>query len=139
MPKNDKEMLENLRARIKKQNEKAKENWDTVSCRLPKGTKERIKALGLTINGVINESVLAYLDCMEEEQKDTEPDQPDPEPEKPVKKVLTEEENRKNLLEWQALLDEKKAVQERIKAEREAEKEEKRKESIAISKNKEMQ
>nr|DAR00293.1 MAG TPA: hypothetical protein [Caudoviricetes sp.] len=72
MPKNDKEMLENLKARIKKQNEKAKENWDTVSCRLPKGTKERIKALGLTINGVINESVLAYLDCMEEAQAEAE-------------------------------------------------------------------
>lgn len=72
MPKNDKEMLENLKARIKKQNEKAKENWDTVSCRLPKGTKERIKALGLTINGVINESVLAYLDCMEEAQAEEE-------------------------------------------------------------------
>ena len=72
MSKNDKEMLENLRARIKKQNEKAKENWDTVSCRLPKGTKERIKDLGLTINGVINESVLAYLDCMEEAQAEEE-------------------------------------------------------------------
>ena len=72
MPKNDKEMLENLKARIKKQNEKAKENLDTVSCRLPKGTKERIKALGLTINGVINESVLAYLDCMEEAQAEEE-------------------------------------------------------------------
>lgn len=59
-------IIDEHKARIKAQNESAKERWETVSCRLPKGTKARINALGLTINGVINESVLAYLDCMEE-------------------------------------------------------------------------
>lgn len=57
------------RKRIKNQNEKAKENWDTVSCRLPKGTKERITALGLTVNGLINELVLAELDRLEKNNK----------------------------------------------------------------------
>lgn len=59
-------IIDEHKARIKAQNESAKERWETVSCRLPKGTKARINALGLTINGIINDSVLAYLDCMEE-------------------------------------------------------------------------
>ena len=67
--KEDIEMLEKYKKRIKAQNEAAKENWDIVSCRLPKGTKKRIKALGLSVNGVINKSVLSFLECMEEERK----------------------------------------------------------------------
>lgn len=68
-------IIDEHKARIKAQNESAKERWETVSCRLPKGTKARISALGLTINGVINESVLAYLDCMEEaEAEDAQSD-----------------------------------------------------------------
>ena len=63
-------MLEKYKKRIKAQNEAAKENWDIVSCRLPKGTKKRIKALGLSVNGVINKSVLSFLECMEEERKE---------------------------------------------------------------------
>lgn len=58
-------IIDKQRKRVKTQNEKAKENWDTVSCRLPKGTKERIKALGLTVNGIINDSVLKELDRLE--------------------------------------------------------------------------
>ena len=69
-------IIDEHKARIKAQNESAKERWETVSCRLPKGTKARISALGLTINGVINESVLAYLDCMEEAEAE-ENDQDD--------------------------------------------------------------
>ena len=70
MEKEDIEMLEKYKKRIKAQNEAAKENWDIVSCRLPKGTKKRIKALGLSVNGVINKSVLSFLECMEEERKE---------------------------------------------------------------------
>lgn len=58
-------IIDKQRKRVKTQNEKAKENWDTVSCRLPKGTKDRIKALGLTANGIINDSVLKELDRLE--------------------------------------------------------------------------
>lgn len=61
----DIEMLEKYKKRVKAQNEAAKKNWDTVSCRLPKGTKDRIKALGLTVNGLINDSVLAELERLE--------------------------------------------------------------------------
>ena len=74
MVKTDAEMLEKYKERIKRQNNKIKEDYDRVSATLPKGTIERIKALGLTINGVINDSVLAFLECAEEEQEsETEP------------------------------------------------------------------
>lgn len=74
MVKTDAEMLEKYKERIKRQNNKIKEDYDRVSATLPKGTIERIKALGLTINGVINDSVLAFLECAEEEQdNETEP------------------------------------------------------------------
>lgn len=59
------EIIDRQRKRIKEQNEKAKEKWDTVSCRLPRGTKDRIKALGLTVNGLINSAVLKELDRIE--------------------------------------------------------------------------
>lgn len=72
MNKTDSEMLNKYKERIKKQNEKIKEGYDRVTATLPKGTVNRIKALGLTINGVINESVLVYLDCMEKQQAQPE-------------------------------------------------------------------
>ena len=71
MKNTDIEMLEKYKKRVKAQNEAAKKNWDTVSCRLPKGTKDRIKALGLTVNGVINDSVLSFLE-REENERNTE-------------------------------------------------------------------
>ena len=70
MKNTDIEMLEKYKKRVKAQNEAAKENWDTVSCRLPKGTKDRIKALGLTVNGVINDCVLKFLNTAENAQND---------------------------------------------------------------------
>lgn len=63
--KEQQEIIDSQKKRVKSQNEKAKENWDTVSCRLPKGTKDRIIAQGLTINGLINTLVLAELDKLE--------------------------------------------------------------------------
>lgn len=63
--KEQQEIIDKQKERVKTQNEKAKENWDTVSCRLPKGTKDRIKALGLTVNGLINDVVLRELNTME--------------------------------------------------------------------------
>ena len=76
MVKDDKIMLEKYKKRIKDQNNAAKENWDTVSCRLPKGTKDRIKALGLSVNGVINDCVLRFL--KEQEQNNGEQVQNEP-------------------------------------------------------------
>lgn len=47
---------------VKKQNNKAKENWDCQSIKLPKGTKQRIIEKGETVNGLINKLVLEWLD-----------------------------------------------------------------------------
>ncbi len=124
--KNDAEMLDKLKERIRKQNEAVKENWDTVSCRLPKGTKDRIKKHGYTVNGLINEAVKVFLDTLEEtEEPEPEPDQPEPvavtEPEKPVKKQSM------SIAELQKLVDEKRSVndarKEQIERAREARKE----------------
>lgn len=58
-------IIDKQRKRARTQNEKAKENWDTVSCRLPKGTRKRITEKGLTVNGFINSLVLQELDRLE--------------------------------------------------------------------------
>ena len=58
----EKKMIENYKSRVKRQNEKAKENYDRISVMLPKGTKDRIQAQGLTINGFVNQLVLDKLD-----------------------------------------------------------------------------
>ena len=72
MKNTDIEMLEKYKKRVKAQNEAAKKNWDTVSCRLPKGTTDRIKALGLSVNGLINKLVLAEMERLERD-KSSEP------------------------------------------------------------------
>lgn len=63
--KEQQEIIDNYKNRIKNQNEKAKKNWDTVSCRLPKGTRKRIVDKGFTVNGFINTLVLKELDRLE--------------------------------------------------------------------------
>lgn len=65
MAKTDAEILKTYKARIKRQNEAIKDNYDKVTATLPKGTVDRIRALGLSINSAINKSLLAYLDCLE--------------------------------------------------------------------------
>lgn len=62
-------IIEKQKKRIKTQNEKAKEKWDTVSCRLPKGTRKRITDKGLTANGLINSLVLNELDRLEKNKQ----------------------------------------------------------------------
>lgn len=64
MNEKDKKLLEQAqrqKERVKRQNEAAKNNWDCVSLKLPKGTKEAIKERGETVNGLINRLVLEYL------------------------------------------------------------------------------
>lgn len=147
MAKTDQEMLDKYKARIKRQNNAIKENYDRVSATLPLGTIDRIKALGLTINGVINDSVLAFLECAEEsvdeppsqecvqsvqnaetKQEQTETRKSIKEPEKSEIKANTmpqqdEKTEEEKIAELQAVIDEKRAKEERRKAEKEAEKE----------------
>ena len=61
----DMKALGNYKRRVKAQNERIKESYDRISVTLPKGTKERIQAQGLTINGFVNELVLAELKRLE--------------------------------------------------------------------------
>lgn len=68
-----KEAIERLEKQYKRQNEHIKENYDRVSITLPKGTKERIKATGESINGFIIRSVLADLDRLEVKAEQTGP------------------------------------------------------------------
>ena len=72
MDEKEKQKLENLNKRYKKQNEAIANKYDRVSATLPKGTKKRIDALGLTVNGLINDSVLAELERLEN-NKTSEP------------------------------------------------------------------
>lgn len=68
----EKKMIENYKSRVKRQNEKAKENYDRISVMLPKGTKDRIQAQGLTINGFVNQLVLDKLDELESNNNNSE-------------------------------------------------------------------
>lgn len=64
--KKEMERLQALEAyrkqRQKQSNEIIKNNYDRISCTLPKGTKERITESGQTVNGLINKLVIEYLE-----------------------------------------------------------------------------
>lgn len=47
-----------------------KRNYDIVSLRLPKGTKDRIKNLGKTVNGFIVSATLEKLEKEEESKEE---------------------------------------------------------------------
>lgn len=130
MAKTDVEILNAYRARIKRQNNAIKDNYDKVTATLPKGTVDRIRALGLSINAAINKSLLAYLDCLEGDREGTTQDIfPSPqnapesiadEPkefsavdvEKPEIEANTASQNGATLSELQALIDQRKADRE---------------------------
>ena len=57
-----KEAKERLEKQYRRQNEHIKENYDRISITLPKGTKERIKSKGESINGYITRLVLTDLE-----------------------------------------------------------------------------
>lgn len=61
-----KEAKERLKKQYKRQNEHIKENYDRISITLPKGTKDRIKALtGKSCNAYVSELVVKDLDSLE--------------------------------------------------------------------------
>lgn len=137
MEKADQEIIEKYRARIKRQNDAIKENYDRISATLPKGTIDRIKALGLTINGVANDAILSFLECAEDaEQTATEEPQNDQEaavqesadklparhPERPETPKTDEKTEAEQWAELQAIIDAKKADQEEQKRRKEEEK-----------------
>ena len=72
MDEKEKKKLDNLNKRYEKQNKAIAEKYDRVSATLPKGTKKRIDALGLSVNGLINSLVLSELERLEN-NKTSEP------------------------------------------------------------------
>ena len=57
--------LERQQKAYKKQNEWISANYDRQTVTMPKGTKDRIKSLGFSVNGFINDLVLKELDRLE--------------------------------------------------------------------------
>ena len=53
------------KAKEKRHNKWINESYDRVSVALPKGTKERISALGYSVSGFINEAVKVLLEASE--------------------------------------------------------------------------
>lgn len=53
--------LERQRKQYARQNNYIKETFERVSVTLPKGTKDRIKATGQSVNGFINNVVMEAL------------------------------------------------------------------------------
>lgn len=64
-----KEAIKRLEKQYKRQNEYIKNSYDRVSITLPKGTKDRIKEKGYSINGLINELVISWLNDQEQERQ----------------------------------------------------------------------
>ena len=63
-----KEALKRLEKQYKRQNDHIKNSYERVSVVLPIGTKNRIKAQGETVNGLVNRLVLDWL--TDRERKD---------------------------------------------------------------------
>ena len=63
------EQAERYREQVRRQNEASKKNWDTVSCRLPKGVKNRVRECGESVNGLINSLVLQWLEDHERKEE----------------------------------------------------------------------
>ena len=124
------EQAERYREQVRRQNEASKKNWDTVSCRLPKGVKNRVRECGESVNGLINSLVLQWL---EDHERKEEPAK-DPEQNRyftfpPKAKERTREEEVMQLQKMQNEAKQKTAIQ---KAELTEEEERKRDRTVSI-------
>lgn len=72
-----KEAQKRLEKQYKRQNEHIKENYDRVSITLPKGTTDRIKSQGFTVNGYINKLVLEDLERLERKSSTADDELPE--------------------------------------------------------------
>ena len=124
------EQAERYREQVRRQNEASKKNWDTVSCRLPKGVKNRVRECGESVNGLINSLVLQWLEDherKEEPAKDPEQNRYFTFPPKAKERTPAEE-----AAKWQSLqdkVDQKMAIQ---KAELTEEEERNRDRAVSI-------
>lgn len=124
------EQAERYREQVRRQNEASKKNWDTVSCRLPKGVKNRVRECGESVNGLINSLVLQWL---EDHERKEEPAK-DPEQNRyftfpPKAKERTREEE---IMQLQKVENEAKQKMAMQKAELTEEEERKRDRTVSI-------
>lgn len=82
---------------------------DVIRAVLPKGTKERIKRTGYSINAFANESISRMLDDIEVIRPVTEENAP----------VIAKEDKKTSLEELQAIIDERKRENNRINGDKE--------------------
>ena len=82
---------------------------DVIRAVLPKGTKERIKRTGYSINAFANEAISRMLDDIEGIRPVTEENEP----------VIAKEDKKTSLEELQAIIDERKRENNRIKGDNE--------------------
>lgn len=61
-------MLQSYKDRIKRQNDAVKNNYDKISCTIPKGTKDKIRSHGYSLNTFVNEAIRRYLAYLEPEE-----------------------------------------------------------------------
>lgn len=82
---------------------------DVIRAVLPKGTKERIKQTGYSINAFANEAISRMLDDIEGIRPVTEESAP----------VIDQEDKKPSLEELQAIIDERKRENNRVKGDKE--------------------
>lgn len=63
--KEENDMLQSYKDRIKRQNDAVKNNYDKISCTISKGTKDKIRSHGYSVNTFVNEAIRRYLAYLE--------------------------------------------------------------------------
>lgn len=63
--KEENDMLQSYKDRIKRQNDAVRNNYDKISCTIPKGTKDKIRSYGYSVNTFVNEAIRRYLAYLE--------------------------------------------------------------------------
>lgn len=114
MAKTNEEIVKSYKERIRRQNKAIQDNYDRVSAAVPKGTVDRIKALGMTINGAINDSLIAYLECLEESQVEgahTAEIRQEKEGREEILKESSKSQNKPNKDAWDGLTEEEKTAE----------------------------
>lgn len=96
---------EKRRKQAKQWNENAKKKWETVSCRLPAGTKARIESTGESINGMINRLILAELERRERSEDQEPTPAADQEPKQETTENETEKTEEKPPITWDVLAE----------------------------------
>ena len=66
--KEENDMLQSYKDRIKRQNDAVRNNYDKISCTIPKRTKDKIRSYGYSVNTFVNEAIRRYLTYLEPEE-----------------------------------------------------------------------